>query len=168
MTEGLWCRGKGLEFAQQVAGSREGVKHYQAYILCDWTLQPTSLYFGGEVGLTFLCPPSSFPSGSFSFSCLQLILRPANPVLGKFQLQIWNWRQYWFQFRAFLAEEEGGLGVLRGGCRMEQGPAPRCPEAWGEKGLGPGHFSVPGQPLIHTCGCAAGELRYRYFTTVDK
>lgn len=31
--EGLWCPGKGLDFAQQ-AGSPAAVKHDQVYILC--------------------------------------------------------------------------------------------------------------------------------------
>lgn len=72
-----------------------------------------------------------------SFSCLEWILRPPNPALGRFPLQIQ--KQYWFRSRAFLAEQEGGGG----GCRME-------PEG-SQKGLVPGHFSVPAQPLTHTC-----------------
>ena len=60
--DGLCCPGQGLDFAQQAAGSREGVKHDQADALRDWTLQPTSCYSGGGSGAPFLC--SSFPSGS--------------------------------------------------------------------------------------------------------
>ena len=69
--EGLWGPGKGLEFAQQVAGSREGVKHGQAYILCNRTLQPTSLYFGGGHGahLFFALLPPSHLVLSLSLVC---------------------------------------------------------------------------------------------------
>lgn len=39
MMDGLWCPGKGLDFAQQAAGRPEAVKHDQVYTLCNWTLQ---------------------------------------------------------------------------------------------------------------------------------
>lgn len=32
--KGLWCPGKGLDFAQQAAGSPAAVKPDQVYILC--------------------------------------------------------------------------------------------------------------------------------------
>lgn len=49
---------------------------------------------------------------------------------------------------AFLEKEEGGLDVLGGGCRRQQGPALKCPEA----------ISLFLRSLTHTCECAAGRI----------
>ena len=128
--------------------------------MCGRTLQPTSLSFGGHEGLIF--PSSSFlpPIWLASLPSLQLILRSAKTTFRKFQSQIRGGTDS--SPRDFRDRKEGGVGAVE--CSRA---LPLCDLNGEEKEWGPGHFSIPAQPLIGPLECTVraqlGELKISIF-----